>query len=116
MDCTYCNRKMHTRRRTFDGLFKTRDHYIPLSKGGSNTKENIRMACYRCNNLKGNMMPEAWERFMAENPVWWDSQINVKAPVAKEALPVFHELSRFPKESGYYKRWLEWRAERGLGV
>jgi hypothetical protein len=69
---------MHTRNLSFDGLRKTRDHYIPLSRGGTNTRENIRQACYKCNNLKGNMMPEVWERFMLDNPLWWTVQINVK--------------------------------------
>jgi len=57
-------------------LAKTRDHYIPLSRGGLNVKENIRSACYRCNALKGDMMPDAWEQFMRDNPYWWQIQVN----------------------------------------
>lgn len=33
----------------------TRDHIIPLSRGGKNTKENIQWLCLRCNNNKSNL-------------------------------------------------------------
>ena len=36
----------------------TVDHVIPSSLGGTNTIGNKVICCYRCNNLKGNMMPE----------------------------------------------------------
>lgn len=78
MICSYCKREMHNRRLDFDGLLKTRDHYIPQSRGGSNDKSNIRFACRCCNGIKGDMMPDQWEAFMAANPCWWAKQANVK--------------------------------------
>jgi hypothetical protein len=33
--------------------FRTIDHAIPLSLGGTNAFENLRLACGRCNALKG---------------------------------------------------------------
>jgi 5-methylcytosine-specific restriction endonuclease McrA len=42
--CVYCGEKKPL----------TRDHIIPLSKGGEFTKENIVPACRRCNSRKGN--------------------------------------------------------------
>ncbi|MFN6474352.1 MAG: HNH endonuclease [Nostoc sp. SerVER01] len=36
----------------------TVDHYIPLSKGGSNKIKNLRLACNGCNNKRGDAMPE----------------------------------------------------------
>ena len=36
----------------------TRDHIIPISKGGDNTKENIIPACRKCNSKKGAKLLE----------------------------------------------------------
>lgn len=36
------------------------DHYIPLTKGGGNTIDNLLCACETCNKSKGNKMPEEW--------------------------------------------------------
>lgn len=89
MNCSYCKRETHKRVLSFDGLRRTRDHYIPISKGGSNAKENIRIACYRCNHLKGDMMPDEWEQYMLDNPLWWTKQANIKcyspAPITRQA-------------------------------
>lgn len=102
MNCTYCKREMHNRQLSFDGLRKTRDHYIPLSRGGRNVKENIKAACYCCNHLKGAMMPEAWESFMQANPLWWAAQTNIKCqtptPLARLA-PVSHLRSMTAEEN-----------------
>ena len=38
----------------------TIDHFIPLSKGGTNSINNIVPACGVCNTLKGNKLPEQW--------------------------------------------------------
>lgn len=35
------------------------DHIIPVSKGGSDTKANVRLAHWECNRKKGNRVP--WE-------------------------------------------------------
>lgn len=35
----------------------TVDHYIPLTKNGTNWPDNIRMACKPCNSAKGNKLP-----------------------------------------------------------
>lgn len=62
--CPYCNRQMERRH---PRLAPSRDHVIPESKGG---KEKI-IACVQCNGIKGDMMLEVWEAFMAANPGWW---------------------------------------------
>lgn len=47
--CAYCNRKRKL----------TRDHVIPLSKGGAHTLSNIVPACQSCNSSKGTKAPPA---------------------------------------------------------
>lgn len=38
------------------------DHVIPLSRGGSNSPENLVLACPSCNLSKHNKMPHEWTR------------------------------------------------------
>lgn len=34
----------------------TLDHLLPISRGGSNRLENLRLACRSCNQLRGNSL------------------------------------------------------------
>jgi len=45
--CAYCGCQFNE-----DNL-PTRDHIIPISRGGNNTKENVIPACLSCNDKKG---------------------------------------------------------------
>ncbi len=49
--CFYCNKEVTLRQ-------MDADHYIPLSKGGSNLKSNMRCSCRSCNRKKHDKMPE----------------------------------------------------------
>lgn len=40
--------------RTVDRRKATRDHVIPKSKGGKGTDDNIRLAHWRCNQIKSD--------------------------------------------------------------
>lgn len=51
--CRYCNIRL----RRDDA---TVDHYIPTAHGGTNHRENLRLACNDCNQLKGSMPPTEW--------------------------------------------------------
>lgn len=52
--CQYCGRH----RRELRGRdFLTRDHVVPLSRGGGNDWGNVVAACSPCNNRKGNRLP-----------------------------------------------------------
>ena len=44
--CTYCGKEFD------ENNLPTKDHVIPISKGGHNTKENIVPACKSCNSKK----------------------------------------------------------------
>ena len=52
--CQYCGKhKKELRGRQF----LTRDHIVPLSRGGDNTWENVVTSCSPCNNRKGDRIP-----------------------------------------------------------
>jgi len=53
LKCFYC-----------DGSFEHLDHYIPLSKGGSHTLDNVRPSCKRCNLKKNAKLPEEWYTYL----------------------------------------------------
>ena len=53
--CQYCGRHM-TEFRTRESL--TRDHLVPLSRGGTNEWTNVITACSPCNTRKGSRLPE----------------------------------------------------------
>lgn len=50
-ECAYCGRKLKN---------LTQDHFIPLSKGGNYTKNNIIPACRNCNSQKHNKNFSTW--------------------------------------------------------
>lgn len=111
MNCEYCKREMHNRHLSFDGLRKTRDHYIPLSRGGTNARENIRFACHRCNGLKGNMMPDEWEAYMVAVPMWWTFTRWQRRQRALGNPPIPYEESIFILRFGK-KAWKEWKVRQ----
>jgi hypothetical protein len=68
--CIYCNINLRGRGH--------KDHIIPLSRGGGDGKNNIQLTCQRCNDIKGNTLPDelynditcsTWERFFIEADV-----------------------------------------------
>ena len=52
--CQYCGRHRNELR---GREFLTRDHVIPISRGGGNFWENVVTACSACNNRKANHLP-----------------------------------------------------------
>ena len=53
--CQYCGRHRTVLR---GREFLTRDHVLPLSRGGDNTWRNVVAACSPCNNRKGSHLPD----------------------------------------------------------
>lgn len=53
--CQYCGRHRSELR---GRQFLTRDHILPISRGGGNTWDNVVTSCSPCNNRKGNHLPE----------------------------------------------------------
>jgi 5-methylcytosine-specific restriction endonuclease McrA len=52
--CQYCGRHRSELR---GRQFLTRDHVVPVSRGGENRWQNVVTACSPCNNRKGNRLP-----------------------------------------------------------
>ena len=52
--CTYCGKPS-----------EHMDHFVPKSKGGRSTSENLVPACAKCNIEKSDMNPVDWERRLA---------------------------------------------------
>jgi len=55
--CFYCKAVLGTGRGSWHA-----DHYIPLSKGGSNAISNIVITCPTCNRKKHNKLPHDWTK------------------------------------------------------
>lgn len=49
--CLYCGNR-------FDNIALSRDHLVPLSRGGEDAWTNVVTACKRCNARKGNRLPD----------------------------------------------------------
>ena len=71
--CLYCGRGEAEVRRAGGRL--TRDHVMPLSRGGRDVWRNVATACEPCNNLKADRTPdEAGMPLLAEprTPTAWE--------------------------------------------
>jgi len=63
--CYYCGVKLYLKKKSHRPVI-TIDHYIPLSKGGFDDTANKVPACKKCNNAKGDLMPEDFLRIQDE--------------------------------------------------
>ena len=66
--CLYCDISL-------DIISKHLDHFIPLSRGGTNTEENLVWACYKCNLNKKDKFATEWEGWNGAYPVKWNIQL-----------------------------------------
>lgn len=63
--CQYCGRHRGTLR---GREFLTRDHVLPMSRGGENTWDNVVTACSSCNNRKASHLPEECGMHLHSHP------------------------------------------------
>jgi 5-methylcytosine-specific restriction endonuclease McrA len=63
--CQYCGRHRATLR---GREFLTRDHVLPMSRGGDNSWENVVTACSACNNRKASHLPEECGMHLQKSP------------------------------------------------
>jgi 5-methylcytosine-specific restriction endonuclease McrA len=64
--CQFCGRSL-TQLKPRESL--TRDHLVPLSRGGTNDWTNVVTACSPCNTRKGNKLPAEIGMHPLTNPV-----------------------------------------------
>lgn len=55
--CVYCGTHVRIRPGKPQPDAATCDHFIPVSKGGHGGRSNLVLACYACNQAKGDMDP-----------------------------------------------------------
>lgn len=55
--CVYCGKSVDPAKPQPHPDAPSRDHFIPLSRGGSRGAKNTVLACYGCNQTKANMDP-----------------------------------------------------------
>lgn len=60
--CAYCGE---------DSFSLTVDHIIPVSKGGSDARENLTPACWPCNLEKLDFTPAEWQAWRIETGKPW---------------------------------------------
>lgn len=61
--CHYCDRPLQWGKGFSNSA--TIDHIIPRARGGSYVKSNLVLACFRCNNLRGDMSYGGFLRLVA---------------------------------------------------
>lgn len=66
--CWLCGQRMVKKRGEFNTV--TVDHILPLSRGGTHSKKNLKGACKLCNKARGNKLPA---EFFAGMAVSWPS-------------------------------------------
>lgn len=64
--CQYCGRHRSELR---GRQFLTRDHVLPVSRGGANDWENVVTSCSGCNNRKGDRLPREAGLALRAHPV-----------------------------------------------
>lgn len=66
--CYFCKHQLVENQRT-SPFNKTIDHFIPLSKGGGGSLENLRVVCSWCNGMKNDIHPileqSKWSHFLS---------------------------------------------------
>jgi len=101
--CRYC-------RRNFDdfGLDRTKDHVVPLSRGGLDHKENRVDCCYGCNQWKKDRPLHIWlkeiERLIKQKKIYSNEYtIQRMELMGVNIKRVLDEVKRNEKKASKYK-------------
>lgn len=110
--CFYCKRSV--------GAGGMKDHYVPVSRGGSDGIDNIVLACWDCNHAKSDLMPEEFIEWAESSGFYTRPQRTTRINSNGYTLrlsPEMIELMKVPK--GQRMKWLErrrWRREQELAA
>ena len=84
------------------------DHVVPMSRGGTNDKDNLACACVSCNTQKSNHLLHEWKQWRQANGMFWP-------PIAQHSTDPRHyqdfcrscrnETDWGDKDSGFGKGW-----------
>ena len=64
LKCIYCNRELTKKEATLE-------HKYPVSRGGTNEKENLAIACLHCNDSKGSKTEEDFRNYLIKKKNLW---------------------------------------------
>lgn len=98
--CCYCGRMMSAARPKPRNLprmsLATRDHVLPRVRGGTFAADNIRICCWRCNELRGALghCTGALACFLACLPKLKTPEIQELARVWRASSPLFAKLPK----------------------
>lgn len=125
--CFWCGKRMSRTRFTsparpkdLDDIVATIDHLVPLALGGDNTLDNLRLACHRCNHLRGLWLQPialaAQNRVLRQRALQLTCDLRSKEEQIKQNLTLLNRLADalagWTELSfvGVLKRaWQEWR-------
>lgn len=62
--CAYCPKQMLFGVREYHPDKASLDHVVPLSRGGTHTRDNAVLACLECNMSKGDKMLAEWFQWL----------------------------------------------------
>lgn len=65
--CLYCGTEL-------DDSFHI-DHFIPLSRAGWNSPDNLALACHSCNSSKNDSLPYEWYKWNGKFPSEWKGRL-----------------------------------------
>lgn len=94
LKCYYCFRLMITRSYN-SKVAPSRDHVIPLSRGGSNDGDNIVICCRMCNEIKGKLTGEEYTAWLSGSA----SRLDMPLKTARKLLAKLQPSIRLEKMS-----------------
>ena len=89
--CVYCG--------CTNPLYLTIDHKLPIIRGGTDDEQNLTIACFPCNSLKGALTTEEFEKYMKGLLVMHDlKKLKIAWPERISLVFSSHHYPSFPAD------------------